>query len=152
LSESQIGLLLGFNGLLVFLFEMVIIHQLEHKIALWKWIVLGTLLCGISYILLNLFAASWVLIVAMVLLTFSEIFAMPFMITYTIKRAGQQNRGRYLGMYSMAYAAAFILAPFLGTRMISTVGFNELWWAAGLLSLLTAAGFYFTIRQPGKVE
>jgi predicted MFS family arabinose efflux permease len=152
LTESEIGLLLGFNGLLVFLFEMVIIHQLEHKISLWKWIVMGTLLCGISYILLNLFVASWVLIVAMVLLTFSEIFAMPFMVTYTIQRAGQHNRGGYLGMYSMAYAAAFILAPFLGTRMISTLGFNELWWAAGLLSLLTAAGFYFTIRQPGKVE
>jgi MFS family permease len=150
LGENQIGLLLGFNGLLVFLFEMVIIHQLEHKFALWKWVVLGTCLCGLSFVLLNLFTSPWVLIIAMVLLTFSEIFAMPFMVTYTIKRAGEHNRGGYLGLYSMAYSAAFILAPYLGTKIISYAGFSPLWWAAGALSLFTATGFFFTMPHKNK--
>jgi MFS family permease len=145
LSEMAIGLLLGFNGLQVFLFEMIIVHRLEKRTAIWQHVLLGTLLCGISYVLLNVFASIYILLIAMVLLTFSEIFAMPFMISYTIRRAGEHNRGGYLGLYSMAYAAAFILAPYLGTKLISYFGYNTLWWAAGALSVITAAGFYFTM-------
>lgn len=153
LPEAQIGLLLGFNGLLVFLFEMIIVHMLESRTVIWHQVVFGTLLCGLSFMLLNMFSAPVILLPAMVLLTFSEIFAMPFMVTYTIKRAGDRNKGAYLGLYSMAFAAAFILAPFLGTRVISYFGYAVLWWAAGLMSLLTAAGFYFTMRvKPEKIH
>jgi MFS family permease len=147
LSEIRIGLLLGFNGFLVFLFEMIIVHRLEGKTILWYPVVLGMLLCGFSYVLLNLFSGPFILIMAMVLLTFSEIFAMPFMVTYTVRRAGNANRGSYLGLYSMAFAAAFILAPYLGTKIISYSGYTMLWWAAGALSLATAAGFYLTMRE-----
>ncbi|MDO1446580.1 MFS transporter [Rhodocytophaga aerolata] len=152
LSEIQIGLLLGFNGLLVFLFEMIIVHRLERKTIIWHQVVLGTLLCGFSFVLLNLFSAPVILIIAMVLLTFSEIFAMPFMVTYTVKRAGERNRGSYLGLYSMAFAAAFILAPFLGTKVISYAGFATLWWSAGVLSLFTAGGFYLTMNEKKVTE
>jgi predicted MFS family arabinose efflux permease len=147
LSEIQIGLLLGFNGLLVFLFEMIIVHRLERKTIVWHQVVFGTLLCGFSFVLLNLFSAPVILLVAMMLLTFSEIFAMPFMVTYTVKRAGERNRGSYLGLYSMAFAAAFILAPYLGTKGISYFGYTTLWWSAGALSLVTASGFYLTMKE-----
>ncbi|QHT70219.1 MFS transporter [Rhodocytophaga rosea] len=147
LSEIQIGLLLGFNGLLVFLFEMIIVHQLENKPFLWRQIVLGTLLCGVSFVLLTLFSSPFILIISMVLLTFSEIFAMPFMVTYTVNRAGTHNRGRYLGFYSLAYATAFILAPYLGTKAISHLGYTFLWWATGILSALTALGFYLVLAR-----
>jgi predicted MFS family arabinose efflux permease len=147
LSEIQIGLLLGFNGLLVFMFEMIIVHQLENKPYLWQQIVLGTLLCGLSYVLLTIFSAPFILLISMVLLTFSEIFAMPFMVTYTINRAGAHNRGRYLGFYSLAYAAAFILAPYLGTKAISHLGYTFLWWASGILSMFTALGFYLVLPR-----
>jgi predicted MFS family arabinose efflux permease len=147
LSETQIGLLLGFNGLLVFLFEMIIVHKLENKPYLWQQIVVGTLLCGLSFVLLTIFSAPFILIICMILLTFSEIFAMPFMVTYTVNRAGAHNKGRYLGFYSLAYAAAFILAPYLGTRTISIWGYTSLWWAAGILSVLTALGFYLLMSR-----
>jgi MFS family permease len=124
---------------------MIIVHRLEKRPAIWQHVLLGTLLCGISYVLLNVFTSIFILLIAMVLLTFSEIFAMPFMISYTIRRAGEHNRGGYLGLYSMAYAAAFILAPYLGTKLISYFGYDTLWWAAGALSVVTAAGFYFTM-------
>jgi MFS family permease len=151
LSEIQIGLLLGFNGLLVFMFEMIIVHQLENKPYLWQQIVLGTLLCGLSYVLLTIFSAPFILIISMVLLTFSEIFAMPFMVTYTVNRAGAHNRGRYLGFYSLAYAAAFILAPYLGTKAISHLGYTFLWWALGITSMLTALGFYLVMSQKKQI-
>jgi predicted MFS family arabinose efflux permease len=83
----------------------------------------------------------------MILLTFSEIFAMPFMVTFTINRAGEKNRGAYIGLYTLAFSAAFILAPYLGTRLIADYGFTTLWWAAALLSLPTALGFFASMRE-----
>lgn len=152
LSETEIGLLLGYNGFLVFVFEMIIVHWLENKPYLWQQIVLGILLCGFSYVLITIFSAPLILLISMTLLTFSEIFAMPFMVTYTVKRAGPYNRGRYLGFYSLAYAAAFILAPYLGTKIISHWGYFALWWAAGALSVFTAIGFYIVLHREHTFE
>jgi predicted MFS family arabinose efflux permease len=147
LSESMIGLLLGFNGLLVFLFEMLFIHLIGQRPAFRLLVVLGTLLCGVSYALLNVATGMVVLFVAMILVTVSEIFAMPFMITYTIHRAGEKHRGAYIGLYTLAYSMAFILAPYLGTHLVAGYGFTTLWWAAGIASVPTALGFFAVMRH-----
>ncbi len=150
LSESQTGLLLGFNGLLVFLFEMLIVHRVKSRIASWRLVVAGALLCGLSYMLLNVAVGVGILLLAMVLVTFSEILAMPFMITFTVERSGEQNRGAYIGLYTLAFSAAFILAPYLGTRLIDHFGYDTLWWVAGLVSVPTALGFLATMREKKK--
>ncbi len=152
LSEAMIGLLLGFNGLMVFLFEMIVIHLIGKRPAFRQLVVLGTLLCGVSYALLNVATGMAVLVVAMILVTFSEIFAMPFMITYTINRAGEKHRGAYIGLYTLAYSVAFILAPYLGTQLVAGYGFTTLWWAAGMASVPTALGFFAVMRDTPVAE
>jgi predicted MFS family arabinose efflux permease len=151
LPESQIGLLLGFNGLLVFLFEMIIVHLIGKRSTFWHVVVSGVFICGFSFILLNLFTGVVVLLVSMILLTFSEIFAMPFLVTFTISRAGEKNWGAYIGLYTLAFSSAFILAPYFDTRLIAHYGYVTLWWVAALLSLPTAAGF-FTVMQENPVK
>jgi predicted MFS family arabinose efflux permease len=152
LSEAMIGLLLGFNGLLVFLFEMIVIHLIGKRPAFRQLVVLGTLLCGVSYALLNVATGMAVLVLAMILVTFSEIFAMPFMITYTINRAGEKHRGAYIGLYTLAYSLAFMLAPYVGTQLVAGYGFTTLWWAAGIASVPTALGFFAVMRDTPVAE
>ncbi len=147
LPEGTIGLLLGLNGMIVFLFEMILINQLEHKVSAVRMIVYGTLLCGFSFMILNLGLGLGLLVVSMVLLSFSEILAMPFMVTYVIKRAGEGKRGAYIGLYSLSWASAFMLAPFLGTRIIASAGFSVLWWASAGFSLLVAVLYYFNLKD-----
>ncbi|MGJ8660993.1 MAG: MFS transporter, partial [Bacteroidota bacterium] len=53
LSEEYIGLLLGFNGLLVFLLEMPIIHGIEKKKgSSLKYVIAGMVLLIVSYLIL----------------------------------------------------------------------------------------------------
>ena len=55
LDEFHIGLLMGLNGLIIFLFEMPLIKYLENtKLSALMNVILGFLLCGISFLLLNL--------------------------------------------------------------------------------------------------
>lgn len=147
LSEQNIGLLLGFNGLVVFLFEMIFVYLIGNRVSPWKLIVGGLLLLGFSFFLLNLFVGAWVLYLSMLLLSFSEILAMPFMATLTVLRSNDHNRGAYMGLYSLAYSGAFVLAPYLGTTLIAAYGFAALWWAAGALALVTAVGFWAVTQR-----
>jgi predicted MFS family arabinose efflux permease len=138
---------LAFNGLVVFLLEMIIVYLIGDKHALWKMIVLGLLLLALAFALLNLAYGFAVLVLSVFLMSLSEILAMPFMSTLTVQRSGLSNRGAYMGLYSLSYSAAHIIGPFAGTNTIATFGFSTLWWAACILCLVAAAGFYVVVRR-----
>ncbi|MBA3898781.1 MAG: MFS transporter [Bacteroidetes bacterium] len=146
LPEENIGLLLGLNGLVVFVFEMVLVYLYGNKFKTHQFIVTGILLTGLSFVLLNLFEGAWILYLAMIVLSFSEIFAMPFMVTYTVERSGAHNKGSYMGLYALSYSTAFVIAPFLGTQIIMHYGFDYLWWFAGVLAIIGALGFYLALN------
>lgn len=147
LSEAHIGGILAFNGLIVFSAEMILVYLLEHRFRLWRIIVSGSLLNGLSYVLLNAASGEYILYIAMFLLSTAEILAMPFMVSFIVRRAGEAQRGTYLGLYSFSYAAAFILAPYLGTQLVARFGFSTLWWVLGIISVLTALGFFLLLPR-----
>jgi predicted MFS family arabinose efflux permease len=147
LSELQIGALLAFNGLMVFLLEMIIVYLIGDKHALWKMIVLGLLLLALAFVLLNLASGFTVLLLSVLLMSLSEILAMPFMSTLTVQRSGPLNRGSYMGLYSLSYSAAHIIGPYVGTTTIATFGFETLWWGASVLCVLAAIGFYVVVNR-----
>lgn len=147
LPESQIGLLMALNGMIVFLLEMVLVYLIGERIKKQVLIATGLLFLGVSFVLLNMTQHLSVLYFSMLLLSISEIFAMPFMATITVERSNTVNRGAYMGLYTISYAAAHVIAPFVGTTIISVYSFATLWWATGVLAVLTAAGFYWVVQK-----
>ncbi len=140
-TEHAIGLLLGFNGLIVFFFEMITVSEIEKRLTPVQSLVTGSVMLGISFILFNLFTGTWVLILSMILLSFSEIFVMPFMISHAIKTATPKTRGSYIAAYTIAWALAFILSPLASAQILDNTGFDVLWWVFGGLCLLLSVGF-----------
>jgi len=140
-TEHAIGLLLALNGLIVFVFEMITVSQIEKRFRPVQLVVIGTAMLGASFILLNAWHAPMALIVSMILLSFSEIFAMPFMISHVVKSSTQQTRGSYLAAYTIAWAVAFILSPYCSTMIIENYDYTALWWVVGIFCMLTAIGF-----------
>ncbi len=63
---------------------------------------------------------------AMLIASFSEIFAMPFMNTITINRAKSHNRGQYSAFYAMTWAFSQTLSPFISTQINSNYGYQAL--------------------------
>lgn len=150
LSETGIGLLLGFNGLIVFLFEMITVYIIEKKYKPESLIVFGTLLLAASFALINIYPAIAILYLAMLLMSFSEIFAMPFMISFAVHRASDKTRGSYVGLYTLGWSVAFIVAPYISTMMISKWNYTVLWWVVSVFSLGTALLFYILLRIKPK--
>jgi len=146
LREKLIGGLLAINGFTVFSIEMILVYILSKRYRLNWLIVTGMILLGISFAMLNLNHSLSLLVFSMLILSISEIFAMPFMATYVVDRSNPDNRGSYMGLYTMSFSVALIFAPYLGSRIISNYGFETLWCGTGIIAFLIAIGFYFVTR------
>lgn len=147
LSEWSIGIILAYSGFVVFTLEMVLVHIAERRLGAMVAIILGTLLGGAAFLVLLLPGKFFLLYFGMFLLCISEILAMPFMATLTMQRASGKKQGSYMGVNALAFSAAHIISPFIGTRIADQFGFEILWGLTGVISIITAIGFYFVIRK-----
>lgn len=137
LSELQIGLLLGLNGLLIFIFEMPLIKWLENtKYTKLGLMYFGAALTGLSFLVLNLTAWSGVLIVGMLLMTFGEMIAFPFSNAFAAERAKKGNQGEYMALYSISFSIAHIFGHNAGLQMTNQLGFDTTWYIiAGIAAI-----------------
>ncbi len=147
LHSDEIGLLLGFSGFVIVLFEMVLVHIVEHRFSVRQIMLWGTAISGMSYLMLTAdFGISW-LYLAMFFLSTGEMLTLPFTATVAINRASRSNQGAYMGFNSLAFAAANIFSPFLGTYTAEHFGYSTLWTSAGLILIFCGIGFYWIISK-----
>ena len=145
LNESRIGIIMSLNGVLIALFEMVIVFKLEGTKPYLKLMTIGTAVMALSYFMLNIPVASGfiVALMAVIVVTVAEITAMPFMNSYYIARSTASNRGQYAAVFTMAWSAAQVMGSLSGTQLAHRFGFTALWWIIGGICLLAAAGFNY---------
>ncbi len=142
LSEFYIGMLMGMNGLIIVVVEMVVIFRLEAKKKIMLFISNGVLLTGLSFVIFNLLPSHpMTAVLSVVLITFGEMLSMPFMNTFWTSRTIPANRGQYAGLYTMAWSLAQVAGPTSGSWIASHYSFSILWWAAGAMCLVTGILF-----------
>ncbi|MFI2744412.1 MDR family MFS transporter [Zhouia sp. PK063] len=148
LTEDEIGLILGLNGLTIFLFEMPLVKYLETR----KWsnltnVFLGSILTGISFLILILFD-HWIglLIIGMLLVTFGEMIVFPFSNAFALERAKGKKQGQYMALYSISFSVSHIFSHNTGLHFVDAFGFNNTWKFVIVLSLLCSATVLILIR------
>lgn len=138
LTELQTGLLLTFNGVLVFFIEMPLVSYIEkNKIDKLKAINLGGLLMTISMFLLLINNWVGILIIMMLFMTFAEMFAFPFSNSFAMSRAPKGHEGRYMAIFTMTYSMAHILSAKTGMTIIDNFGYQANWFFMGTLGLIS---------------
>lgn len=143
-SEFYIGILGALNGVLIAIFEMVLVLKLEGRRSNTFYIVRGVCLVGLAYFLFNLLDMNATLAILVVtVLTAGEILSLPFMNTFWILRSADHNRGQYAGLYTIAWSIAQTTGPLVGSQIAERAGFEALWWTMGTVAFLTAIGFSF---------
>ena len=147
MDEQQIGLLLAMNGLVIFLTEMPIVHNLEKsKIHGLKIVIVGVFLLSISFFVLNISSWIGIIIIGMLFMTFGEILGFPFSNSYALDRAQKGNQGEYMAMYSMTFSVAHILGPNIGMQLSDKYGFSFTWNVMGILLLISCLLLFWLIR------
>jgi predicted MFS family arabinose efflux permease len=151
ISEQLIGVLMALNGLLIACIEMVIVYKLEARQKPLTFIKYGVWMVGLSYALYNLFTGHFYLALASsVVITFGEMFSMPFMNSYWISRSSEHNRGQYAALYTIGWGTAQVAAPSIGGFIADRYSYTSLWWIVFLITIIAGFG-YSRLTSPPEV-
>lgn len=138
-DESFIGLVLAANGFFVAVVEMPLIMRIEKRYPVLSLVRTGLLCYIFAHLALAIGLPPMVAaIIYIIIISFGEIYVMPFSFSYASKMAGPSKQGQYMAFYSVSYALSQIFAPLIGTQMIHHFGYNQLWY---LMAAMAAVSF-----------
>jgi predicted MFS family arabinose efflux permease len=146
-SEQKIGILLGLNGLMVALFEMLIVYQIGDKIPQMRVINFGVIMLILAFITVIISQNVFVLILAIAFFTFGEIFMFPYMNVFTVSRSSPSNRGKFIGIYASVFSIAWTFSPLVGTNIAANFGFSTLWYVMIAVNIVGFVGFRILEKQ-----
>ena len=148
LDENKIGLLMGLNGLLIFIFEMPIVKFFENgRYTKTTLIIIGAILTALSFLVLNFSSWVGVLVIGILLMTIGEMIAFPFSNAFALQRAKKGNQGEYMALYSIAFAIAHILGHNTGMQFVDRFGFEFTWYATTGLMVICVFILLFLKRR-----
>lgn len=144
INESLIGIILALNGIIIAMFEMIMISHLEKRRAPLQYAIMGSAFVGMSFLFLTL-PHFHVLsaFVSMVFFTVGEMFALPFINTFVISRTDELNRGQYAAGYTLCWSVAQVVGPAGGFYFAEKFSYTLLWVLLCLFLAVCALGYHF---------
>ncbi|UFK98427.1 MFS transporter [Kaistella faecalis] len=142
LDESLIGSILGLNGMIIAVFEMVLVQHLQTRNKDVVYIYAGIFIAAIAFslILFPIFSVIVSAVIAIIFLTFSEMLALPFINTFVVNRAGAASRASYASAYTFVWSLSGIIAPAGGAFIADHFSYTTLWVVLIVLCLISALG------------
>jgi len=136
--------------IIIALIEMPTVFVLEKKNYNLEISAIGVLVMGFSFWILGWTLWSGIALISMLLVTFGEIFAMPFANAFALNRPKPENRGMYMALYGMSYSVGFIVGPWLGTKLVAVYGWGTMWTVLASFSLVSGIGMWFLAKKVKK--
>ncbi|KOT90809.1 transporter [Streptomyces sp. NRRL F-5755] len=147
MSSTDYGLVISVNGLLIVLLQIPVTHLIDKR-SPTALLVLSCLLCGVGWGL-TAFAGSVAFYALTVgVWTLAEVIHSPTNMGLVVSLSPAQARGRYQGMYALAWQSASFVGPLLAGLAIDRFGDTAWWFACAAISIAAAAG-YRLLRQGG---
>jgi predicted MFS family arabinose efflux permease len=141
------GLIFTVNTLLIVALEVplnVAMARCPHG----RQLVLGSLLVAAGFGLVGLARGHGAILACAVIWTFGEMILFPTTADAVAALAPGHRRGEYMGLYSLAFAAASALGPWLGLTVYALAGPGPAWGACFLLGCVGAAALgRFRVEQ-----
>jgi MFS family permease len=132
LSSADFGLLLAINGVLIVLFELPV-SALTMRRPAREMIALSFLLIGMGFALTGLAHSMPALGLTVAVWTLGEMVGAPVSYAYVADLAPEHMRGRYQGIYGIAWASGTVTGPAVGTFLFAR-------WGAGFWALCGGLG------------
>lgn len=149
LKENRIGLLIAVNTVMIVLFEMLLMDALK-KWPVGKMIALGALLLGGGFALMPLGSTFLFGCFTVAVWTMGEMLSMPALTTLIANHSDDAVRGKYMGLFSFAFALSMVVGPLLGARIYDSLGPSTLWFGCGAAGIILWLCFLSLERAKNK--
>jgi MFS family permease len=140
-NERGFSYILSLNAAMVVLFQFPITRWIERYRPLLV-MTAGTLLYAVGFALYGFTSLFFMFLVAMVIITIGEMFVSPVGQAIVTRLAPEDMRGRYMAVFGFSWVIPYAIGPLLAGLVLDNLNPNWLWYAAGILGLVAAGGFY----------
>jgi len=149
-TSIESGLFLALNGVIILLFELLIVNYVESKnINRLLVVSYGVLSMAVSYLFLLIEHSVLALIVMMIFMTIGIMFTFPFANAFVKNRSFKKHEGKFMAVFTMSYSVAHILSTKTGMAIIADYGYRANWL---FLSGLGFVGFVLAYRLVHRVS
>jgi len=139
-SDAGYVWLLSLNAALVVLFQFPITRRLEKRPPM-VMMACGAIMLGVGFAMYGFTSAYALFLLAVLIITVGEMVMMPISNALVVKFAPEDMRGRYSFMYNISWGIAYAAGPWLAGTILDNANPDWLWYACGLLCLVSAVGF-----------
>lgn len=134
-EENYIGFLSSWNGVMIVLLEMTVIFWIERNWSQRKAVEVGVFMHIIAYLFILFFKLPlWGAFIMITFITLSEMLSFSVLTNFWMNRTDDTNRGQYAAIWTMTWAFAQTIGPFLGSVIVQYAGFTILWTVVSVLS------------------
>lgn len=151
LNEFKIGIILFLNVAIIVVFEMLLLNYLEKRlIPVTRYILISCVFLFLSFLVLYQNYWIGILIISLVLLTFSEMLGFPYTNRFALNRSKEGLEGSYMAMYAMSFSLAHIFSPKIGLSIIHHFDYQVNWLVTasyGLLAIVLSYWLHQRVKQ-----
>lgn len=140
MGESVVGMVFAVNTILIVLTEV----PLNAAMSRWshrKSLATGAIFTALGYGALVFAIGPVSTAMTVILWTIGEMILFPSLSAYISDLSPAEQRGRYMGLYSMNFSLAFAIGPWAGARLLDSIGGPPLWILCCGVGLLSAVMF-----------
>ncbi|MEU4512679.1 MFS transporter [Nonomuraea wenchangensis] len=138
LSTAQYGTAMALNGVLIVVVQPLVSGWLGRRDPA-RTFALGLAVMGAGFALTAFVTSTLGLTATIAVWTAGEIVTAGIAGTIVAALAPAELRGRYAGLFGLAWSAAAVLAPLLGGPLLE-LGPRALWFTIGAVGLVSAVG------------
>jgi predicted MFS family arabinose efflux permease len=149
LKENSIGMLIAINTILIVLVEMILMEKLKQK-PLIKIISTGAFLLCLGFGLMPLGRGFIYGAFTVVVWTVGEMLSLPALTTLVANHSDDSVRGKYMGLFSFAFALSLSVGPTIGTFIYGALGADILWFSCIGMGILLWFGFSGLKEPPSE--
>lgn len=148
ISEVEIGYLYSVNGIIVVLFQLPMASVITGR-RMARVLTIGALVYTLGYFLVGLAGGFYFLLLCMILITIGELIVSPSTMNTVAAISPENERGRYMGVFSFFTAFGWSLGPFIGGMLIDFIADMPLllWGSLSSFGMLSAIGYYLLGRN-----
>ncbi|MHA1672346.1 MAG: MFS transporter, partial [Promethearchaeota archaeon] len=134
--------LLSLNAGMVVLFQIFITRKISRYDP-FKMMALGVIFYGMGFVMYGFVSNEILFFVAMAIITTGEMTIASFSQSLVASFAPEDKRGRYMAVFSLKRTIPRLFGVLLAGVVMNTYGDYVLWYIAGILCLIAAAGYLF---------